>query len=644
MGEWVTEVLIIGIPVSVLAAFTAFWIDEWRAMWSCLGLAVLLSFLAGDRWFEGAAGFVILSPSLLVTFPLARWLKRRYQRRKIATQRSAPIAPRSTTTPEARAAAAARRKAEEQRKREAHAAERAARMDARLAEDPISAVLCPQVPIRFEETPRSWLGGLPQMPGDIPWPRSGPDNKPLHFAAQICCADLPGALWAGQGPRDGWLLLFIDGFRAGQDDGEGENAWSTVIHINALGPERAAPDDLHGVHDLIMSGPNYDAAFDQSDVPSVWRKWPIDIIPQKVVLEKGKVVSFSARDFALKSTTAQELYGIVSNADDHPRLDPLQCPPLTWHGALSFIKMAIKFQRENASRSPADPTAAFRQEPGWVNAMIGELEHDLKKPQQVLSEKAARLKAYETAMKENDTEALAALDASDLLKYPALKKDVPALEARVARIRQTIDRLHPHTSPEAEQALSDEIAANAEGTPQWWADQGKALEAVMNRITTKDLDTPLPAADWEAIKTQVYGMKREIVRPERRYKDDRKDGLKWEWISVADRAWTHNVAREHYLDVYAHSPAMRDLIPSATQDKVAEIARAINWGRPHRMGGLADPLQGDIGPDASPLLFQIASDDALNWMWGDSGAIYIYTSAAELETLAFKGQGYLECH
>src|SRR5882762_3377809 len=82
-----------------------------------------------------------------------------------------------------------------------------------------SVVLRRQVPIRFDEPARSWLGGLPQMPDNIRWPRVA-KGAPLHFIAQIACGDLPKQVWNGRGPRDGWLLLFVEVLQM-EDDSEG---------------------------------------------------------------------------------------------------------------------------------------------------------------------------------------------------------------------------------------------------------------------------------------------------------------------------------------------------------------------------------------------------------------------------------------
>jgi hypothetical protein len=53
----------------------------------------------------------------------------------------------------------------------------------------VSVVLRRQVPVRWDEPPRSWIGGLPMMPASVEWPlgttRDYPERgrTPLHFVA-----------------------------------------------------------------------------------------------------------------------------------------------------------------------------------------------------------------------------------------------------------------------------------------------------------------------------------------------------------------------------------------------------------------------------------------------------------------------------
>jgi uncharacterized protein YwqG len=50
------------------------------------------------------------------------------------------------------------------------------------------------------------------------------------------------------------------------------------------------------------------------------------------------------------------------------------------------------------------------------------------------------------------------------------------------------------------------------------------------------------------------------------------------------------------------------------------------------MGGLHDGIQSDAkeGPTSSLLLFQIATDDAMHWVWGDAGAYYVFIDTDRL--------------
>jgi Domain of unknown function (DUF1963) len=139
-----------------------------------------------------------------------------------------------------------------------------------------SVILRRQVPIRFDEAPRSWLGGLPMMPDDARWPRDIED-APLHFVAQIACADLPAELWNARGPREGWLLLFVEVLKL-EDCGEG--GLVQVLHVDRLGREREPPADVPTVRhvmsdDIDWTGPNI-----RPRVPKMWRRWPVDLVVQ----------------------------------------------------------------------------------------------------------------------------------------------------------------------------------------------------------------------------------------------------------------------------------------------------------------------------------------------------------------------------
>ena len=134
-------------------------------------------------------------------------------------------------------------------------------MDAKGTE-PVVVRLVPQIPLRDVEHPRSWLGGAPAMAEHIPWPVI--EGRNANFLAQICCADLPGDLWDGLGPRDGWLVFFIH-----PTDYE-----SHVLHVRELGPWRQGPEDL-SIADWSINLP-----YGKSQLRAIdaWPRWPVDLV------------------------------------------------------------------------------------------------------------------------------------------------------------------------------------------------------------------------------------------------------------------------------------------------------------------------------------------------------------------------------
>ncbi|MEO0567404.1 MAG: DUF1963 domain-containing protein [Pseudomonadota bacterium] len=63
-------------------------------------------------------------------------------------------------------------------------------------------------PISGEVPGRSWLGGLPLLPKSMAWPVVKATRAPLHFLAQIDCAELP-RVKGGEAMPDNGLLLFF---------------------------------------------------------------------------------------------------------------------------------------------------------------------------------------------------------------------------------------------------------------------------------------------------------------------------------------------------------------------------------------------------------------------------------------------------
>ncbi len=130
-------------------------------------------------------------------------------------------------------------------------------------------------PIGAPPPGRSHLGGLPCLPREMPWPRHGGNDTPLHFLAQIDCSELPDLDGASPLPRDGDLLFF-----ASVDN---ELLWrdcktSRVIFVppNArTEEERPLPPDIPRI-----GWPQGGSGRGRSDVVGgSYPKWPISAHP-----------------------------------------------------------------------------------------------------------------------------------------------------------------------------------------------------------------------------------------------------------------------------------------------------------------------------------------------------------------------------
>jgi hypothetical protein len=101
-------------------------------------------------------------------------------------------------------------------------------------------------------------------------------------------------------------------------------------------------------------------------------------------------------------------------------------------------------------------------------------------------------------------------------------------------------------------------------------------------------------------------------------------------------------------DLYVASPAHRALIPEPVLARCEPRWRALDENRPHRIGGaLDDGVQSTPapGPRSQVLLFQTATDNAMQWCWGDSGPVYVTVDVPRLEAHDFSAiDAWLESH
>jgi hypothetical protein len=469
-----------------------------------------------------------------------------------------------------------------------------------------SVILRRQVPVRFDEPVRSWLGGLPQMPEGMEWPRTD-DGAPLHFLAQIACADLPPGMWSGRGPRDGWLLAFVDLFSL--LDGDGDEGPVSVLHIPALGPERQPPDDMACVRHAMGDSIGYYTPIQRPGVPKLWRRWPVDIVVQDVPAPDDEGRWLPAPVTGLYDGPAEKGY--------LGRFDGIDPRPFTWRGALYLVQGLMERMADN--RSFAIQPDAPKPDPGWLAARIAQDEKNL-------ATHLGNIDTYTTRLNDAPAEAR------------AMWEGYIATERKAAGIHQkNLDDLAGWTEAD----LVAEFRKTSAAYLDWRAAQGDVLAGLQAMIMAQYLDSLLAPADWAALRARLAAPGPVIWQ-------------KWDlWQlkvrrSLLDHAgkWAEFAMREDVLDLYTRDAAARAAIPP---EALAQLERKLRHVEPgdalHRMGGPRDPVQSIAEPGDGELLFQFGSDYAFGWMWGDVGALYIYLSAADLKAGRFaRAAGSLEGH
>ena len=497
----------------------------------------------------------------------------------------------------------------------------------------LSVILRRQVPIRFDEEARSWLGGRPRMPERMDWPRDA-EGKPLHFFAQIACADLPSDLWNGLGPRSGWLLLFV---QSAETLGVADSGREQVLHIAELGPERAPPDDTPRViteRTRLRNG---------GDGPKEWRKWPVDLVPQPYDLTGTEADAYGA-----PCIHAADLYGTTGSergiGEDFSEYGIDR--PRTWRGALYFVQALLgdldpeQFRDDfvrgfglldapELDRRGFDD--AFQQRvaenPDWVALGIGIRRTGCPIAAQI-----------EAGLREERRSgwmgrAFAALDRErarhegDLAKYQKeIDEGGDGLSAKrrgclvdwVDSQRREMDRIDEdrakltalfaaYPGPDGEAAFTADIRALGEAHLAWGDRMKHRLEGVLETIRAHDLDAPLSADDWAGIARDV-GDGRSVYW--RRYGNF---GLEKAERSLSTQRCLAAAIREDFLDFYTRSPAARAALPPAQLEAFENHLRHIDEGLPHRMGGQANRIPDQSGALGQVLLFQIAPDAPMGW-------------------------------
>lgn len=203
--------------------------------------------------------------------------------------------------------------------------------------EPLSVRLVPQIPIRDQASPRSWIGGRPRMPATMPWPEV--EGTSCDFIAQIALADLPRDLWDGVGPRTGWLALFI---HPTSYDGH-------LLLIPDLGPPRDAPErpaEIDGWYNPY--GKRHKDAQQRAYMQRAFPQWPVDII----VIAAGEKADERGGEDAYHT-----LY-----RDGFDLADPAY-HPFDWQGMQALVDCALaalefRFGRDIPSPNPLEQQLA----------------------------------------------------------------------------------------------------------------------------------------------------------------------------------------------------------------------------------------------------------------------------------------------
>lgn len=521
-------------------------------------------------------------------------------------------------------------------------------------DEQVSVILKRKVPVS-EQPVLSWLGGLPMMPQSVKWPRDG-QRSPLHFLAQIHCGDLPADLWGGLGPREGWLLLFAHVLKL-EDEARGKTV--QVLHIGELGPETQPPETMptvrHAMRDYIARA----TPENRPGVPKLWRKWPLELVVQRY-----RPSETDWRVEGAPSVSGAELYGAPEDERS------LHAPgsfdldrPLTWRGAYYVVEGLLRdldpedyvqrFHGGGALTGPPEPdqsgfnaefnrraslrqgtppgpewwaggsarkalTAEIKAErrTGWMVRCFTALDAEVSRSEAILADYERTL-AEAKAMQDDDR----IRSAEGSIRYYRGK-----LDTEEANRRYLMALFEPYGGPDGEEALNVEIERSAEAHLAWAKHQGEALKYWRDRILAQDLELPLPGAEWDelvgalseshsAYWTQSFTDTRVLQKVER---------------SLNFQHHLEMAIREDVLDLYARGEGGRSALPAHIVEDLERRLRHIEAGRPHRMGGHPNPVHNENGAEDGPLLFQIASDQALGWGWGDLGALYVTIEVGDL--------------
>ena len=475
-------------------------------------------------------------------------------------------------------------------------------------DEPVSVLLRRQIPPCYPASSRSWLGGLPSMPNEVDWPIGvNPEEPnlgpiPLHFIAQICCADLPPETWGGLGPREGWMLLFANEQTYLNEDGQS----ARIIYTKELGQERSPPA---GIGPISAYRSEY---MGWRNSTTTYPRWPVDLVVVTNTNSPDEMIEMDASRF---DSTLYPDQPVASAEFRRPNLGPFSLRVLRTglKCTEAFLENEL-LMRDYRSLNFQSTWKQFEDQGG-----IERIFKERRDYQERASERLRGALQQELGQEEIPAELFQARATADelLQRSKSNLNEISALGFLGTDIEKRFDWILSQSN-----ALTD-----------WQSEVLLILNDYCKTNFNEELDRPVSEADWENLAqlsnanlfTNWSFCWDQPNGPESKFIDLRKE--EHSIIKLAARYWeseAQRLAPTYYLD-----PKLRHMLPEAAIPALEAIWRRTDYGRPHRIGGHHDGVQS--GSNENLLLLQLATDDAMNFMWGDCGCIYAFISADALK-------------
>jgi hypothetical protein len=461
-----------------------------------------------------------------------------------------------------------------------------------------------------------------------------------------------------------------------------------VLYVDSPGPETGPPSNASVAASLNQKDVDFAKPVILRTTPTVFRKWPIDLEVVEYEWPVERTTPAKARDGAS---------GDGVEGEQRSRLSKYDCPtkdlerPLSWNGARYFLEALLdeldpiiyerrfrgyslglfalpELDRESLKkefkRRAAERREFLDREPGWYarvklaeEALTAEIATERRhgwfaRGFEILDRKKTELETWKERWQQSllkNVDKLARVEPELLEKRLEKTYEEQKIRNTQALARLIVQRKHLETivetypELEGEKAFNAEIKRCGEAHLAWAARQRETLKKWLDRILAQDLWAALPAAIWDELEATLAQAKTTYWHT----------GLEDEIPTLFECNLSHVVQaknhlsaaiREDALDLYVRNSVNKPVFPKGVQEKFEYWLRLLDY-YPHLMGGKPHRVQSEAGADDPPLLFAIGSDAAMNWLWGDEGAIYVELPEIDLNRNRFDAvHTWLEGH